>query len=151
MCQSSFGTNKPCMSTLHIFISDACVRVKREDSCLFIRIYQQLSQDVLHDRGYFRKRMDLFEISQKQPWTYFCLKLEIHPELRHFEFDVTLTAICETTGTINFKLVLTILKWKGQPFINYIRLAQSLTRSDYLIWSLHYWTWHLAGRLTVRV
>ena len=28
--------------------------------------------------------------------------LKIHPELRHYEFGVTLTAICEATGTINW-------------------------------------------------
>ena len=59
----SFDTNKQCMSTQHISNLDTCILLRREDSCLIIRMTESArGLSVEHSsKGYFLKRMDLFE------------------------------------------------------------------------------------------
>ena len=103
---------------------------RREDLCLVIRICQEQSQDALHSRSYFRKRMDLFEMSQKQTWIYFWLNLKFT-----LSYDiVTLMWMCKAIWTKKIELVLTIFK---ENVITFFQLLETQAITWFrLIWSL---------------
>ena len=111
--------------------------VRREDCCLVIRICQQQSQDVSYGRGYSRKRMDLFEMSQKQLWIYFCWKFILSYDI------VTLTAICKATWFQQFFKKCDNLLPIYKDSSNHLQDWINLIWSDLCITV----TWHLAGLL----
>ena len=98
--QSSFGTNKLCMSTLHISSRTPASWSGGRTTALSSESAHEQSQNISHVRGCFRTKMDLLR--------HFQINREVFSaQSGHCEFAVSLTrqccAICKATrkGSVN--------------------------------------------------
>ena len=123
-CQSSFSTDKTCMSTLHIFILDASrlfqeggplphyqnlptaksrcfVLIGREESCLVINLPTTKSKCFAWQKLLSKKNGPIWDVSEAD-MNLFLVELEIHPELRHCDFDVNVQGHLDKKNRISF-------------------------------------------------